>query len=318
MKMSEKSFYVLIKPLLIFGKLLGTVSFTFDEKGYYQSKYLGVVLIVVAISYAAFTVAGIYVRINFNFTSSITTITDILQITSTAIQIISIWITSACFQCKHIKLLKCLEETQKKLRTLGPWIYFSSKQKIIWAQIIVRLIVIIVSCIVQHVYLEFGNHAIIIIFDITFYFPMLINAGLCAQISTYIMIVKDTYVMLNQHLNSSSKLGKKFPQNKKWLKMMAILKSKQSLIQSTSPLYHELNKILYLINTIFGISLLTTFGVSLMTIIIDSYYILLLMQHSNDIQMGGIFSTMCNCAPYVLDAFYLCYLCNITVEEVIS
>lgn len=127
-----------------------------------------------------------------------------MQLFAAMSQIIVTWTCSAIFQQRHIDLLHKLDRIGNQFQSLGVWIYYSSIQRTIFVQLIVRFIVVTSCAASQFLFYE-NNDKKAVAFYIMYLFPIFMNSALIQQVSMYILIIKGHFKTVNQHLSELQK-----------------------------------------------------------------------------------------------------------------
>ncbi|XP_031345143.1 putative gustatory receptor 28b isoform X1 [Photinus pyralis] len=229
----------------------------------------------------------------------------VLQEAFTFISMIIIWYCSVRFQFHHVKLLIQMEDVLMELRRLGIWIYYPKKQKQMYCQIVLRLVIIGISITGQAASTHTRWRLIV-------YLGGIVSSIMFLLVSIYISAVKEYYGILNKYLSQLSNFKNEQIADTLKLEITSFLKTKLEILKIIVPLHHRLYIIMNTINHVFGVIFIALFGVTFILVIVDAYYLITLLDET---QMQVI-AVLCNCLPGLVDAIIICYLCNSMMDEI--
>lgn len=314
------TFHTALKPLLLTGKIFGMVPFSIWKHGYKISK--------IGISYNVlflllYTSAFIYTILKdiTNPTKMellLHTISTLQNLAGFGVTMV-VWISSLVNQKKYILALNKIGEIDKSFKTLGIWMYYEKVRRISIAMIIIALVYVFISLGTEAT-LYFETLYVKNFLKHTLYnVPLAIYSILTIQVYIYLRLLKDRYVILNQHLKELQKYECQTISvvEVKNLKLTSPLGTKLSLLRLICPLHHELCKAANIFDSIFGINLLVTFGNSFVAITTYMYLIISRLKTFNSETTGfEILSIMGPFTLNIIETIWLCWICHATVEEV--
>lgn len=310
-----QSFHKALQPLLIYGKIFGLVSFKFTKNGYKKSNPGTIIYIIAFLLFIPLMIYGIVLRATSGISSLMITTTDLMLSSGTGIQTAISWLCSITFQDKYIEMLNKIVETDRKFKELGVWITYNDLHKTIIRRIIIYTIILIG---IDAVYYSIFSYALIldlIIFNVTMLITHIVTILTVQQAATYVLILKDRFKILNAHL---IELQKNFEEKQEIqnIKLTCALSSKLKMLRIICPLHHELTKTAKIINEVFGLQLLITFGVIFVSITVELYYVCYYIQQPIENKWEKTFGSFLMSLNYIISTLFLCSACHSTVEEV--
>lgn len=308
------NFYSTIKPILYISLLLGLISFKFDSSGLKPSKYSKYLKIIVVVGYAA--LAGISMVWRAQMNSDLSTTTDIMKTTTSTVQLIVIWICSMVYQNKYIIFLQKIVEVDKKFQQLGVWIYYDNLKQSLRKRMGSHLILVIISIITNALTSAEPMSLEMTGYTIARFLPFIINFAIVQQITTYILLIKERFKTINEHLINLQSQNALVKHEIQTIKLTSPLGTKLTVLRVTCALHHELTKTAKIINKVFGITLLVTFAVCFVTTTVGLYYLSVFLQNFQSNRVELVLAPISSCSSYIFDTLYLCYSCQTTVEEV--
>ncbi|XP_031345156.1 putative gustatory receptor 28b isoform X2 [Photinus pyralis] len=198
-----------------------------------------------------------------------------------------------------------MEDVLMELRRLGIWIYYPKKQKQMYCQIVLRLVIIGISITGQAASTHTRWRLIV-------YLGGIVSSIMFLLVSIYISAVKEYYGILNKYLSQLSNFKNEQIADTLKLEITSFLKTKLEILKIIVPLHHRLYIIMNTINHVFGVIFIALFGVTFILVIVDAYYLITLLDET---QMQVI-AVLCNCLPGLVDAIIICYLCNSMMDEI--
>lgn len=312
-KMSKITFYESLKPLLIISSFLGVISFNLGELTRSNLRIITNVLLV--IFYIILSAHSLYERSILD-TKLLLTTTDMMQASTSTLQVVVSWIMSALIQDKMISFLKRVSEIDKAFRQLGVYIYYDAVHRTVIKRLIVRLTLGIASTISQLFIYDYALVVSQIGFNFILYFAILVNVVIVEQFYTYTKLVRVRYEILNQHIQQVQKCVDVTKENISYIKLTEPIGSKLSTLRIICPIHHELTKIAKLLNDSFGIMLLMSFQASFVAIIVSLYDCSVYLRFFKMENVKELCGSIIMCCTYVLDCLCICYSCHSTVEAV--
>lgn len=310
-----QSFHNALRPLLIYSRTFGLVSFKFTKNGYKKSK-IGIIFNVIAfLLFTPLMIYGIILRATSGISSLMITTTDLMLSTGTTIQTVISWLCSSILQDKYMEMLNKIVSTDRKFKELGVWITYNDLHKTIIRRIIIHTLILIG---IDAVYYSIFNYALIvdlIIFNTAMLVTHIVNILIVQQAATYVLILKDRYKILNDHLKELQKNVEEKPEIQN-IKLTNPLSTKLKMLRIICPLHHELTKIGKIINEVFGLQLLITFGVIFVAITVELYYVCYYIQQPIENKWEKTLGSLFMASNYIISTLILCYACHSTIEEV--
>ncbi|XP_022912983.2 putative gustatory receptor 28b [Onthophagus taurus] len=312
--MARATFFKAIRPLLISNKILGLICFKIHENEYKYSLLNVGINISLMIGYLTLTAHALYTRLVTSSTNLLVTTTDIMQVTAAAVQTIVSWGVSAVYQKKFITFLNRISNVDKKFHQLGVCIYYDSIYKKIAYRLTLHYLFVAVCVSAQIFIFDYAWSLNLLGFNITYYFPTLINMGVVQQLYNYNDLIRERYEILNEHLMELKKTADYQEAEISQIKLTKPLSTKLNILRIICPIHHELTKIAKIVNEAFGIMLLVSFGVSFITIIVCLYDASSHLQYFTIENIKPLCGAIAMCSTYVVDCLFLCRSCHATVE----
>lgn len=319
MKMSTQNFNKAIQPLLVICKIFGMVPFQFSN-GNYRISWMG-------IAYNVALIIGYLCGFSYMIYKDLTNpSTNLLLHTITTLQnlsglgvIIVVWISSLVNQKQYMTALNKMNEIDKLFRNLGVWAYYEKIRRTTIKLIIGKCIFILISYVLE---LNMRKPKITlkdIILPIMHSIPLLVYTILSLQVYMYLKMVREKYIILNQHLKELQKNEKMAiaTLGDKNVKLTSPLGTKLSVLRIICPLHHELCKVANMFNDIYGTSLLITFGQSFVSITTNMYYIITRLKQFDENSFYEILGILGAFLVNIIESIWVCWICHRTIEEVV-
>lgn len=257
---------------------------------------------------------GMYSRLNYGKSSSMILTTDLMLATGCLVQTVITWGTSGFLQNKYVALLHKIIQIDKKFKELGVWITYDVTRKTISRKLIIHTLFTVIILIL-HVYIfnYLWSLDLLIFFTSTF-LSSIVNILIVQQVSSYVLILKNRYQILNEHLqelqrkNDDGEIAN--------IKLTMPVPYKLRILRVICPIHHEITKAGKLINDAFGLQMLITFGVIFVSITIGLYYVCIYIQRSMDSKWESVLGAFLIALRYTIDTLILCYACHTTIEQI--
>lgn len=317
--MSCQTFNQAVEPVLYICKALGMAPFQISKHNYkisWGGMFYTVFLIVTYLCGFSYMT---YINVHDKKSSDLlyNTITTLQNLSGLGIVMV-VWVTSLINQKNYIAVLDKMNEIDKNFRCLGVWTYYKTIRR-------TSVKVIAGKCIGMALFflLELNNKNWRItpkglIGPIMHTIPLLVYTVLSLQVYIYLLMVKERFGILNQHLKElqkSEKLSVNVLDVKNY-KLTSPLGTKLSMLRMICPLHHELCKAINMFNVIYGICLLITFGESFVSVTTNMYYI---VNKLKQFQLKDIHQVLAMLSAFlinVIESVWVCWICHTTIEEV--
>lgn len=313
--LNSQTLHNAIKPLLIYSKIFGLVCFQFTKNGYKRSKLNFGLNVTAILVFLPLTIFGMVLRVYNGKPSNMILTTDMMLAGGCLVQTLIAWGTSATLQQKYIGLLNKIVDIDKKFKELGVWIFYDNTRKIVLRRMTLHTVFILI---VLGIYTMIFNYLLevdLIIFNVSNWLSGIVNILIVQQVSAYVLILKNRYKILNEHLQD---LQKNDNDNKEIanIKLTPPIPPKLRALRIICPIHHEITKAGKIINEVFGLQLLITFGVIFVSITVGLYYVCIYIQKEMESKWESVFGAFLIALRYIVDTLLLCYACHSTIEEV--
>lgn len=313
-----RNFNDAVLPVLRICKALGMAPFQISNNNYKISWPGMVHSLVLIVAYLCGFGYMIYINIHEEKISELlyNTITTLQNLSGLGIVQV-VWITSLMNQKKYIAVLDKMNEIDKSFRCLGVWTYYKTIKKTSIKVIIGKCAVMTVYFLLEMYYKKWRLTPKHLIMPIMHSIPLLVYAVLSLQVFIYLKMIKERFVILNQHLKElqRSEMSVNVIEVKSY-KLTSPLDTKLSTLRIICPLHHELCKAINMFNDIYGVCLLITFGESFVSITTNMYYIVNKLKAFEIRFLSQILTMFGAFLINVLETIWVCWICHTTIEEV--
>lgn len=292
--------YSIFKLVLLESQVFGITTFTFSENGIKLSKTKPLYNIITIIVYVLFCLIVISYRI-FSDICFLSTTSDIIHYTASLIYLLTIWTNAIINQGKCVKLFEEFINFDLKVKEIIQDVDYKQCQIKNRRCRIIRYILVFITVIGQILTHKMYVTHLLVLMYVVYYLPMIINPIVIALTLTFIYGIKYRIQTINREIFT-------ILYRNQYEKSVKLLSLKNACI-----LYHEITKIIKLTNEIFGITLLLSFTVSFINIVIGFYFFWLSI--NDPINVTLLLNNMLRCFYYIVETTILCRACQTTIDE---
>lgn len=300
--MECNNFFIVVKPLIIFCKIMGTLPYSYNGNNVHLTKYNTVHICLMILLYCTSLGGGTYaiiknrkdIRVTKDFIQSI--FAGLAQICITLLNVI-------VNKSRYMNLVQSILQNDREFDEINICLPYGKIKRRMHQFCAIRACLLIISfSSMAYYYNEEVSKAL------SLFLPLFFNSSVCYYLTIYVLRIRHGFGTLNSLLEEMVFTGTETVQ-----KVPAPWTTVLTALNSICTIHHSLSKIIKDFNKTFGIVLLASFTVAFLTTVVSVHYIYWSLVQRNLFQFIGCASIA---YIYVTDVIIICKMFDSTIEEV--